>query len=164
MTNSKSFDIPAHQANLTFRFNSAVNSNSSVLELGKLKLSTPDKNLLYSATSGLPGFQNLASSKLKGKGRIPTCLQAKIINYFVQTTPVYLPNTKGVNGNFYPILPFQVSVAGFPRSDLGIHMDKNVPGSSGCLVITLEDHWKSFQIEVEKLREKGIIKIPLMIF
>lgn len=164
MNTSKFTNVPAHQASLTFRFNQPVNGNSNVLELGKLKLSSFNQNLLYSTTSGLPRFQNLASSKLRGKGRIPTCLQAGIISYSVKTTPVYLPDVKGVNGNFYPILPFAVSVGEHQRSDLGIHMDRNVPGSAGCLVITLEDHWRQFQLEMEKLRVKGIMEIPLMVF
>lgn len=157
-------NVPAHQANLTFRFNKPVNGNSNVLELGKLKLSTFNQNLLYSATSGLPGFQNLASSGVRGKGRIPSCLQAGMISYFVKTQPIYLPNTKGVNGNFYPIFPFSVTVGKHRRSDLGIHRDTNVPGSAGCLVITLEDHWQQFQLQMQTLADNNIVSVPLIVY
>lgn len=164
MPNEKFKTIPAHQAKLIYRFNQPVNSNSNKLEMGKLALITSDKNILYSATSGLAGFQNLASATKRGKGRIPSCLQAGLINYIVDTTPVYLPNTKGVEGNFFRILPFVVKVGGYQRSDLGIHRDTNLPGSAGCIVISLEDHWKSFEIQMKNLREQGIIQLPLLVF
>lgn len=157
-------NVPANQIGLTFRFNNPVNNNSRGLRLGKLKLLTGKENVLYSATSGLPGFQDLASSNKRGKGRIPTCLQVKIMNYWVKTSPIYLPNVKGVNGNFYPITPFTVNVGGVIRSDLGIHRDTNVPGSAGCIVLGLEDHWNNFEDQMQKLRSRGIIELPLMVF
>ena len=164
MSTEKLEAIPAHQAKLIYRFNQPVNGNSEKLEMGKLALISSNKNILYSATSGLPGFQNLASATKRGKGRIPTCLQAGLTNYIVDTTPIYLPNTKGVNGNFYRILPFVVQVGSYQRSDLGIHRDTNVPGSAGCVVITLEDHWRSFEIQMKTFREQGIIQLPLLVF
>lgn len=156
--------IPAHQARMIFRFNEPVNSNSRILEMGKLKLMTEADNILFSATSGLPGFQSLSATNKRGKGRIPTCLQVGIINYWVGTKPIYLPTTKGVNGNFYPITPFLVKVGNEARSDLGIHKDTNVPGSAGCIVLGLEDHWQGFEIQMKKLSSQGIIKLPLMVF
>lgn len=164
MVESKLKGIPAHQNNLIFKFNNPVNGNSRILEMGKLKLTTKEGNILYSATSGLPGFQNLESSNKKARGRIPTCLQAKIVSYRVKTTPVYLPQVKGVNGNFYPISPFSVEVNNATRSDLGIHADRNVPGSAGCIVITLDDHWERFQVQMKILADQGIIDLPLMVF
>lgn len=164
MTDSKLDAIPAHQANLTFGFNNPVNGNSAILEMGKIRLNVGNSKLLFQATSGLPGFQNLGSSKQKGKGRIPSCLQAKITSYFVKTKPVFLPNTKGVNGNFYPIIPFAVKVDGYQRSDLGIHADRNVPGSAGCIVITIENHWNFFQKEMAELAKQGILELPLLVF
>lgn len=155
--------FPAHIKLMTFAFDSFVGENSQKLEKGKIKLMTGDSNLLFQATSGLPGFQTLNSSSQKGRGRIPTCLQAKITNYFVKTQPVYLPHVKGVNGNFYPIIPFAVSVGKYQRSDLGIHRDTNVPGSAGCLVITLDDHWKLYEIEMLKLANQGITQISLLV-
>jgi len=155
--------IPAHLIYLTFGFNQPVNSNSKQLEQGKLKLTIGNSNLLFQATSGLPGFQTLESSIQKGKGRIPTCNQAKVTSYFVSTEPVFLPRVKGVNGNFYPISPYAVKVAGFTRSDLGVHQDANVPGSSGCIVIPLYSHWIAFQEQMAALRSKGLTRIPLIV-
>lgn len=157
-------NVPAHQIGLTFKFNNPVNINNNGLNLGKLKLLTGKEGVLYSATSGLPGFQDLASSNKRGRGRIPSCLQAKIMSYWVKTSPVYLPSVKGVNGNFYPITPFTVSVGGTIRSDLGIHRDTNVPGSAGCIVLGLEDHWNNFEDQMQKLRLRGIMELPLMVF
>lgn len=155
--------VPANLSSLSFAFNEYINENKKDLALGKIKLTVSGSNLLYQATSGLPGYQTFNSSSQKGKGRIPTCSQAKISNYLVQTKPVYLPNLKGVNGNFYPILPFSVNVNNYQRSDLGIHLDTNVPGSSGCLVITLKDHWNLFEIEMLKLSRAGILQLPLYV-
>ena len=153
----------AHLKVMTFAFDNFVGENSQGLEKGKIKLMTGDSNLLFQATSGLPGFQTLNSSSQKSKGRIPTCSQAKITNYFVKTKPVYLPHVKGVNGNFYPIVPFAVFVGKYQRSDLGVHKDTNVPGSSGCLVITLDDHWNLYEIEMLKLANQGITQISLIV-
>lgn len=164
MSTQKALNVDSPQLLLSFRFNNPVNSNSAVLEMGKLKLTTPNENILYSATSGLPKYQNLASSKIRRKGRIPSCSQAGIANYVVKTNPIWLPNTQGVNGNFYPISPFVVSVQGNTRSDLGIHRDTNVAGSAGCLVITLEDHWKQFEAKMKSLASNNIMSIPLIVF
>lgn len=163
-TNLKNNTVSAADLKLmTFAFDNFVSENSQRLEKGKIKLMVGSSNLLFQATSGLPGFQNLNSSSQKGKGRIPTCLQAKIANYFVKTQPVYLPHVKGVNGNFYPIIPFAVSVGKYQRSDLGVHKDTNVPGSAGCLVITLDDHWKLYELEMQKLANQGVTQIPLLV-
>ena len=44
--------------------------------------------------------------------------------------------SKGVEGNGYPITPFEViTKAGVKRSDLLIHKDANAPGSLGCIVL-----------------------------
>lgn len=163
-TNLKKDLLPAADLKLmTFTFDNFVSERSQKLEKGKIKLTLESSNLLFQATSGLPGFQSLGSSSKRGKGRIPTCFQAQIPNYFVKTQPVYLPHVKGVNGNFYPITPFAVSVMGNPRSDLGIHNDTNVPGSSGCLVITLNNHWKLFETEMQKLAKQGISQVMLIV-
>lgn len=151
-------------AQLIFRFNRPVPGTSRILEPGKLKLVNGNEGLAFSATSGLAGFQNLGASNQRGKGRIPSCLQAKIISYKVSINPVWLPDTKGVNGNFYPISPFVVQVGQQQRSDLGIHADRNIPGSAGCIVITIEDHWKQFQVQMESLRKQDIISIDLLVF
>lgn len=85
------------------------------------------------------------------------------VQWQVRLNPVYLPNVKGVNGNFYRITPFAVTTdKGGKRSDLGIHRDANVPGSMGCIVMS-GDRFKSFEAEMIKLRAMGIREIPLLV-
>lgn len=148
---------------LMFCFNREVPTTSRNLEQGAIILVNKYSNTKFAATSGLPGYQYWGASKIKRAGRIPTCKQANITNYLVATNPIYMPNTKGVNGNFYPITPFAVSVNGSPRSDFGIHNDTNVPGSAGCPVITIPDHWVKFEEAMKALRDVKILSIPLFI-
>lgn len=156
-------NVPTHQPTLHFSFNMQINTANQGLQLGKLILVNGNSKLAYSATSGLPRYQYLAASKIRGKGRIPTCEQAGLENYWVATSPVFLPNTKGVNGNFYPISPFKVWVEGCPRSDLGIHRDTNVPGSAGCCVVTLAEHWRLFEQQMKTFATRNIIRLPLYV-
>jgi hypothetical protein len=155
--------IGSTKIHIDFSFNNLVSPSSKILELGRILLVNGNSVVSYSATSGLAGYQYLGASKLRGRGRIPTCHQAKIVNYQVSTMPIYLPNTKGVNGNFYPITPFKVEVDGNPRSDLGIHRDTNVAGSAGCIVIRLADHWQLFETAMRKLVKENIMNISLFV-
>lgn len=80
----------------------------------------------------------------------------------VELKPIYLPQ-KGIEGNFYKILPFAVKTdKGGDRSDLGIHLDGNVPGSLGCIVMT-KPRFQSFEAEMKRLRELGYKKLPLFV-
>jgi hypothetical protein len=148
---------------VTFSFNREIPTTSRYLEHGKIILVNGNSIISFAATSGLPGYQYKDASKIKGRGRAPTCKQANINSYLVATTPLAMPNTKGVNGNFYPITPFIVEVNGHPRGDLGIHRDANVPGSAGCLVITIPDHWIKFEAAMKALSSDKILSIPLFI-
>jgi len=86
-----------------------------------------------------------------------------IRSWDVLTTPIALPQTKGVEGSFYKILPFEVKTdKGGVRSDLGIHKDANVPGSMGCIVMA-GDRFQSFEAEMTKLRKAGVTQLPLFI-
>ena len=148
---------------LMFCFNREVPATSRNLEQGAIILVNKYSNTKFAATSGLPGYQYIEASKFKGKGRAPTCKQVNIKSYLVATNPLPMPNIKGVGGNFYPITPFIVSVDGNPRGDLGIHRDANVPGSAGCLVITIPDHWVKFEAAMKALSDDKILSIPLFI-
>lgn len=81
----------------------------------------------------------------------------------VETTPINLSHVKGIEGNFYKILPFSVTTdKGGARSDLGLHKDANVPGSLGCIVMSAE-RFKSFENEMKRLKDLGIAKISLFV-
>lgn len=129
-----------------------LNINPSNLKWGKLFLINGDSNISIMATSGLGGYQHTAHSWIRRKGRLPTCEQASIPHYELDLEAINLPNVKGVNGLFYKILPFEVESKGLKRSDLGIHFDANVPGSSGCIVIKQHDHWQLFKQQINIIK------------
>jgi hypothetical protein len=98
-------------------------------------------------TSGLGMYQRIGGWSKQGGGVCPATYQCNptFPNYWVQTQPVDLSDVKGVEGEAYPITPFEVvTKEGVKRSDLLIHRDANVPGSMGCIVLP-DDEFKDFQ-------------------
>ena len=89
----------------------------------------------------------------RGKGKL---------RYHVKTTPVWLP-IKGVDGNFYPITPHSiVTDRGGKRSDFGIHLDANVPGSLGCIVMC-GNRFRDFESQMSQLKDEGYDRLPLFV-
>ena len=83
--------------------------------------------------------------------------------YDVDLNALDLKETKGVRGNFYRILPFEVVTdKGGTRSDFGIHLDADYPGSLGCIVMN-KVRFNQFEKEMAKLREMKIYSIPLFV-
>jgi hypothetical protein len=142
----------------------ALNVNPNNLKWGKLIIDDGVHKVSFMATSGLGGYQHLAHSRIKRKGRLPSCEQACIPNYQLDLSPINLPNVKGVNGLFYRILPFEVMSQGFKRSDLGIHFDANIPGSSGCIVLKQPDHWELFKQIMNRLKLEENKLLPLFVY
>ena len=86
-----------------------------------------------------------------------------INNWTVDTRPVDLTHVKGVSGNFYRILPFEVKTdKGGVRSDFGIHLDANAPGSMGCIVMN-QTRFEAFEAAMTGLRNNSIFVIPLYV-
>ncbi|WP_017314929.1 hypothetical protein [Mastigocladopsis repens] len=88
---------------------------SSQLIEGRLLLLNAQKNCIqntYIATSGCPGHQSSGCISARGKGPIPPINSMRINHYSVATQPFALPNVRGVEGNFYKILPEYVTVEG----------------------------------------------------
>lgn len=84
-------------------------------------------------------------------------------NWTVDTRPIDLTHVLGVGGNFYRILPFEVKTdKGGIRSDFGIHLDANVPGSMGCIVMS-QDRFNFFEAAMTGLRNNNISSIPLYV-
>lgn len=79
----------------------------------------------------------------------------------LSTQRLWLPNVKGVEGSFYGIAPFMVTVDGVQRGDFGIHFDANVPGSAGCIVIKQQDHWDIFRKVMAEYNSLRIKSVPL---
>lgn len=81
----------------------------------------------------------------------------------VETKPINLGHVKGVEGNFYKILPFTIRTdKGGVRGDFGIHRDANTPGSLGCIVMS-DARFKDFESEMTRLYSLGYSKIPLFV-
>ena len=57
----------------------------------------------YIATSGLPNNQRFDCLSSIGKGPIPANNVIGVDCYEVSTTPIYMPQVRGVEGNFYKI-------------------------------------------------------------
>ncbi len=132
------------------------NKSIPTMQYGKLILQDEDKNVAFMATSGLPGYQYFGSWKTPRRGLLPPYSK-----YTVSTQRLWMPNVKGVEGSFYPIAPFMVTVDGVQRGDLGVHFDANIPGSSGCIVIKQQDHWDIFRKLMEDYHSMRIKSIPL---
>ncbi|MGL4835262.1 MAG: hypothetical protein ACRCXH_12685 [Shewanella sp.] len=131
---------------------------SNSLIAGSLRLLQGQTELnAYSTTSSFPGRQYNKSWELKG-GLIPPG-----DFYTVDTTPIWMPNIKGVEGSFYAIAPFEVKTPGAVRGDFGVHFDANAPGSLGCIVLSTQRGWDAVRRDFKAIAEQGISRIPLSV-
>ena len=48
------------------------------------------------------------------------------------------------------------------RGDFGIHLDGNVPGSLGCIVMS-QDRFDEFESKMGVLKGKGLDSLPLFV-
>lgn len=115
----------------------------------------------YQATSSVAGKQYDGSWNSRG-GLIPP--DEKFLDgrlYTVSTTPLWMPNVRGVEGSFYQIHPFTVPTDGVTRGDFGIHFDANVPGSMGCIVLPTQRGWDAFRRDMKAIANGGIKEIDL---
>jgi len=111
---------------------------SQSLIMGSLKLIYPDGQVVdYLATSGLPDWQRPEDQWSRGKGPIPKG------DYQIPTQPYWL-DTRGVDGLFFHITPDPVGSGDRIRSELGVHYDANVPGTSGCIGLINWEGWQGF--------------------
>lgn len=118
---------------------------------------------IWIATSSVANKQQAEDFHQKG-GPIPPEYRVPGLDAWeVETSPIAMPATKGVEGNFYKIIPYLIKTdEGGERGDFGIHRDANVPGSAGCIVMS-GDRFKSFEAEMKRLRGLGYMKLPLFI-
>lgn len=146
-------------------FHNRLQDSPNLLE-GRLLLIDKESDTIrniYRATSGCANWQEFSEISIKGKGAIPPQNLVGIEHYTVATTPIYMPQVKGVEGNFYKINPYEVRISDLTRGDFGIHRDANVPGSAGCVVLTSVAGWKAFQEDMALLVSNKIIEVPLLV-
>ncbi len=121
------------------------------------------KNIWMAATSTASKQQSESFHKrnhmLPPEYRVPG-----LKSWSVDTNPIPLPHVPGVQGNFYRLLPYEVTTdQGGHRGDFGIHWDGNTPGSAGCIVMS-KDRFADFEKEIAELRKtQGISQIPLFV-
>lgn len=114
------------------------------------------------ATSGCRGNQFQRSWNLKGRGPLPPSKAIAPKRYSVSTQRLWLPQVRGVEGSFYAIAPFSLRLdGGIHRGDFGIHFDANAPGSAGCIVLLLQEHWDVVRELMAEFRLDGHQQIPL---
>jgi hypothetical protein len=135
------------------------------LNRGRLFLCDYESGIIqrWVATSGLGQYQGVKGWSKQGGGVIPPTyeLSNAIAFYQVATKPVDLRHVKGVEGNGYPITPFEVTTKqGVNRSDLLIHRDANVPGSMGCVVLEgseFQDFEKTYKANCSHLEKVKLL-------
>lgn len=135
------------------------------LDQGRLRLCSLSRGAIkiWIATSSLSTKQYKESFHSWGGILPPEYRVPGLPNWRVRTKPIPLTHVKGVEGNFYQLLPHEVVTdRGGKRSDFGIHLDANSPGSYGCIVMS-DWRFKEFEDEISELAKAGIREIPLFV-
>jgi hypothetical protein len=131
---------------------------SQKLIVGSLKLYYPNGQIIdYVATSGLPDWQRREDQWARARGPLPAGE-----NYEIPTEPYWL-DTRGVEGLFFHITPDPVGSGDRIRSELGIHWDANLPGTSGCIGLINWEGWDAFCRRMSQIAALGIKSIPLKV-
>lgn len=118
---------------------------------------------IWVAASSYSTKQYAESFHSRGGYLPPEYRVPKLKNWTVHTIPIDLTHVQGVSGNFYRISPHEVKTdKGGVRSDFGIHLDANAPGSLGCIVMN-QERFASFQTNMFALRNNDIFEIPLFV-
>ena len=137
-------------------------------DYGRLLLNHLEKGTLniWVSTSSVASKQDHEDFHQRG-GLIPP--QYRLSNpsqptkWTVKTKPIPMPHVKGVSGNFYKIDPHMVTTdKGGSRGDFGIHLDANVEGSMGCVVMNSR-RFSDFEDKMKDLALAGIDQIPLFV-
>ena len=130
---------------------------SKQLITGRLKLIYPNGEIIdYLATSGIPNWQRQEDQWTRAKGPIPAG------TYEIPTEP-YWSDTRGIEGLFFHITPDPVGSGDRIRSELGVHWDANVPGTSGCIGLINKDGWDGFCRRMRNIAALGVEFLPLKV-
>lgn len=141
----------------SLRFDMAIRKSNQLLTGTLRLLQGQTEQNAYTATSSIPGRQYRGSWELKG-GLIPPGE-----SYQVATVPLWMPDTKGVEGSFYAITPFEIETLGAVRGDFGVHFDANVPGSMGCVVLETQKGWDAFRRDIRSIVAQDVAYLPMVV-
>jgi hypothetical protein len=131
------------------------------LDQGRLQLFDTEQGHIdiWTATSSVDSKQGIEDFHQRG-GLIPPNYRSSAKRYTVLTKPIPMPQIKGVEGNFYKINPHEVKTdKGGVRGDFGIHLDANVPGSMGCIVMDR----KNFDGFEKRMKSLSLNELPLSV-
>ncbi len=135
------------------------------LDYGRLILEHIDRGHqnIWKAVSSHRRGQGNESFHIWG-GMLPPAYRCPLVTQLkVTTTPINLAHVRGVDGNFYPISPYEMKTdKGDKRGDYGIHLDKNHDGSLGCIVMN-QKNFSDYQNTMTRLRAEGVNKLPLVV-
>ena len=135
------------------------------LDMGRLSINSLRKGTidLWMATSSIATKQGFESFHQWGGMLPPQYRVPQLKHWTVQLGPIPLHHVKGVEGNFYKLLPHEVTTdRNGKRSDFGIHKDANQPGSLGCIVLS-DDRFAAFERRMREIRAEGILQIALFV-
>lgn len=124
-------------------------------------------------SKGVIGIWVAISSHSRGQNKegfharnsyIPPCYRLHGCNrYTVDINPLKMPDNSGVRGNFYRILPFEVTTdKGQKRGDFGIHKDAGAKGSHGCIVLDAT-RFQLFEKRILQINTGNNNYIPLFV-
>ncbi len=119
----------------------------------------------WSVTSSHVNGQQRGDQHTRG-GLIPPVHHVRRLDKWeVMLIPEDSRHVKGVEGNFYRIMPYEVTTkSGGKRSALGIHRDANLPGSMGCIVMD-QRNFDDFEETMAWVRETIYVdRLPLFPF
>lgn len=135
-------------------------ANKADLGKGKLIAVNTKKAKIDGAWNALSGVGGEEYQRMLGP--IPSQKTTQTTHYMVSVIPLTLSNP-GIAGKFYKISPHLVSVGNGVRGDFGIHADRNVPGTAGCIGIESEYQWEEFKALMNDYQRAGLAEIPLLV-
>lgn len=145
-------------------FNSSFDKDKG-LDYGRLSLIDVPKQdqKIIKASTGYQTKQYPECFHERG-GMLPPAYRCKgNFMWSVATKPIPMPNHRGVRGNFYQIFPFEVITdKGGKRSDFGIHLDADAPGSLGCIVTDIH-RFETYESWMYEANREGHARLPLIV-
>ena len=127
---------------------------------GKFVAVNAKKGEIDGAWNALSGMGGREDQRMFGP--IPSQPAVNVTRYMVNVRPLTLSNP-GIAGKFYKINPHLITVNGKTRGDFGIHADRNVPGTAGCIGIPDGTQWTGFKKLMSEYQQAGLTQIPLLV-
>ena len=102
---------------------------------------------MYKACSGCAGSQVFGTYWITGRSPIPPGKEYRVDLQWTYS------DLAGINGRYYHILPDPIERgdgSGLRRTEIGMHQDNGVPGTSGCIGV-VNDDWSKLCRALDEL-------------